>query len=159
MATCVNFGNGGFGPNHNCALPGMSMKKAKKPNMAKQKPTNFFSKGQSAMPPAAFTVGSGFAPDAVEFTIVELIALLFFWWFAIISTVALSATSLSLVDIIIVVIGRIDDDDDDDAESTFFFATTCTNREDDLLPKAAAEATRERASADEVDVKANMRYY
>ena len=134
----------------------MSMKKAKKPNMAKQKPTNFFSKGQSAMPPAAFTVGSGFAPDAVEFTIVEL-ALLFFWWFAIISTVALSATSLSLVDIIvIIVIGRIDDDD---AESTFFFATTCTNREDDLLPKAAAEATRERASADEVDVKANMRYY
>jgi len=108
------------------------------------------------MPPAAFTVGSGFAPDAVEFTIVEL-ALLF--WFAIISTVvvALSATSLSLVDIIII-IGRIDDDDD--AESTFFFAVTCTtNREDDLLP-AAAEATRERASADEVDVKANMvRYY
>ena len=106
------------------------------------------------MPPAAFTVGSGFAPDAVEFTIVEL-ALLF--WFAIISTVvvALSATSLSLVDIVII-IGRIDDDD---AESTFFFATTCTtNREDDLLP-AAAEATRERASADEVDVKANMRYY
>ena len=156
MATCVNFGNGGVGPNHNCALPGMSMKKAKKPNMAKQKPTNFFSKGQSAMPPAAFTVGSGFAPDAVEFTIVEL-ALLF--WFAIISTVvvALSATSLSLVDIIIIIIGRIDDDDD--AESTFFFAVTCTtNREDDLLP-AAAEATRERASADEVDVKANMRYY
>ena len=152
---CLCQGEGGFGPNHNCALPGMSMKKAKKPNMAKQKPTNFFSKGQSAMPPAAFTVGSGFAPDAVEFTIVELTLL---FWFAIISTVvvvALSATSLSLVDIVII-IGRIDDDD---AESTFFFATTCTtNREDDLLP-AAAEATLERASADEVDVKANMRYY
>jgi len=51
-----------------------------------------------------------------------------------------------LVDIIII----------DGAESTFFFAITFTNREEeeeDLLP---TEATRERASADDVDVKANI---
>jgi len=117
----------------------MSMKNAKKPNIAKQNPTNFFSNGQSAIPPA-FTVGSGFAPDAVEFTITE-VAL---WLLFAISKVALSATSLSLVDKI-----RIG------AESQFFFAITF-NRED--LP-AAAEATRDRAIADEEDVKANMFFF
>ena len=149
MATCVNFGNGGFGPNHNCALPGMSMKTAKKPNMPKQNAQNFFSNGQSAMPPAAFTVAprSGFAPDAVEFAIVDVP--LFWWcWFAAaaaISAVALSATSLSLVDIIII----------DGAESTFFFAITFTDREEEEEEDLLA-ATRERASADDVDVKANI---
>ena len=151
MATCVNFGNGGFGPNHNCALPGMSMKTAKKPNMPKQNAQNFFSNGQSAMPPAACTVAprSGFAPDAVEFAIVDVP--LFWWcWFAAaaaISAVALSATSLSLVDIIII----------DGAESTFFFAIiTFTDREEEEEEDLLAVPTRERASADDVDVKANI---
>merc|ERR1719263_761839 len=124
----------------------MSMKTAKKPNMKKQNAQNFLSNGQSAMPAAACTVAprSGFAPDAVEFAIVDVP--LFWWcWFAAAaaSAVALSATSLSLVDIII-----------DGAESTFFFAITFTDREEEEEDLLAA--TRERASADDVDVKANI---
>ena len=101
------------------------------------------------MPPAACTVAprSGFAPDAVEFAIVDVP--LFWWcWFAAaaaISAVALSATSLSLVDIII-----------DGAESTFFFAITFTDREEEEEEDLLAVPTRERASADDVDVKANI---
>ena len=88
MAMCMNFGNGGSGPNQSCAEPGSSIPIEKKPNMAKRNAQNFLSK--SALPPAAFTVGSEFPAAAVEFATTNLALFLLFT-----NKVALSATSFS----------------------------------------------------------------
>ena len=88
IAMCMNFGNGGSGPNQSCAEPGSSIPIEKKPNMAKRNAQNFFSK--SALPPAAFTVGSEFPAAAVEFATTDLVLFL-----SLTNKVALSATSFS----------------------------------------------------------------
>ena len=88
MAMCMNFGKGGSGPNQSCAEPGSNIPMEKKPNMAKIKVQNFFSK--SAFPPA-FTVGTGF--PAVDLMATDLVA---FVLLLLTNKVALSATSFSI---------------------------------------------------------------